>query len=178
MASDSPFCACERAGRYEATAGFSTSSLHWRKLVGVEFSGVRGTPLSRPSFLAQAMSAIPWAIASDMPKHAEPAHRISRVYDSPRPGIPEAATLGNAPPEHGGQITTGIATVPAVDMRAHLLPRSACAAGCIATLIVPGADGWLRWQRLLVPRLSVVLVVSMGGRRIRGCARRLARSSR
>jgi hypothetical protein len=53
---------------YAATAGFRTSSLHWRKLVGVEFSGVRGTALSRPWFLAQAMSVIPCAIASDMPK--------------------------------------------------------------------------------------------------------------
>ena len=53
---------------YEATAGFSTSSHHWRKLVGVEFSGVRWTALSRPSFFAQAMSVMPWAIASDMPK--------------------------------------------------------------------------------------------------------------
>ena len=52
----------------QSTAGFSTSWHHWRKLVGVEFSGVRRTPLSRPSFLAQAMSVIPCAIASDMPK--------------------------------------------------------------------------------------------------------------
>ena len=63
-----PFCDGEPMDAYAATAGFRTSSLHWRKLVGVEFSGVRGTPLSRPSFLAQAMSVIPWAIASDMPK--------------------------------------------------------------------------------------------------------------
>jgi hypothetical protein len=41
------------------TAGLSTSSLHSRKLVGVEFSGVRGTALSMPSFLAAAMSVMP-----------------------------------------------------------------------------------------------------------------------
>jgi hypothetical protein len=55
-------------GGYEATAGFRTCSHHWRKVVGVEFSGVRWTALSMPSFLAQAMSVIPWAMASDMPK--------------------------------------------------------------------------------------------------------------
>ena len=53
---------------YEMTAGLSASSHHCRKLVGVEFSGVRWTALSMPSFFAQAMSVIPWAIASDMPK--------------------------------------------------------------------------------------------------------------
>jgi hypothetical protein len=37
------------------------------KLVGVEFSGVRLTALSRPWFFAAAMSVMPWAIASDMP---------------------------------------------------------------------------------------------------------------
>ena len=41
------------------TAGFSTSSHHCRKLVGVEFSGVRWTPLSMPSFFAAAMSVMP-----------------------------------------------------------------------------------------------------------------------
>jgi hypothetical protein len=34
-------------------------------------------------------------------------------------------------------------------LAARQIDRSACAAGCIATVIVPGADGWLRWQRLL-----------------------------
>jgi hypothetical protein len=42
-----------------ATAGLSASSHHWRKLVGVEFCGVRWTPLSRPWFFAQAMSVYP-----------------------------------------------------------------------------------------------------------------------
>ena len=41
------------------TAGFSFVSHHWRKLVGVVFSGVRGSALSIPSFLARAMSVIP-----------------------------------------------------------------------------------------------------------------------
>jgi hypothetical protein len=36
-----PFCDGEPIGAYEVTAGFRTSSAHWRKLVGVEFSGVR-----------------------------------------------------------------------------------------------------------------------------------------
>ncbi len=54
-----PLCECGPFGAYEATAGLSTSSHHWRKLVGVEFSGVRWTPLSRPSFFAQAMSVYP-----------------------------------------------------------------------------------------------------------------------
>ena len=54
-----PLCECGPIGPYKATAGLSTSSHHWRKLVGVEFCGVRGTPLSRPSFLAQARSAYP-----------------------------------------------------------------------------------------------------------------------
>jgi hypothetical protein len=63
-----PFCEGGPMGGYEATAGFRTCSHHWRKLVGVEFSGVRWTALSMPSFLAQAMSVIPWAMASDMPK--------------------------------------------------------------------------------------------------------------
>jgi hypothetical protein len=54
-----PFCDGGPTGAYEATAGFRTCSHHWRKLVGVEFSGVRWTPLSRPSFFAQAMSVIP-----------------------------------------------------------------------------------------------------------------------
>jgi hypothetical protein len=63
--------------RYAATAGFSTSAHHCRKLVGVEFSGVRRTPLSRPSFFAQAMSVMPRAIASDMPKlRGQPEHRV------------------------------------------------------------------------------------------------------
>jgi hypothetical protein len=52
-------CVSEPIGAYEATAGLSTSSHHWRKLVGVEFCGVRWTALSRPSFFAQAMSAYP-----------------------------------------------------------------------------------------------------------------------
>jgi hypothetical protein len=54
-----PLCECGPIGAYEATAGLSTSSDHWRKLVGVEFCGVRWTPLSRPSFLAQARSVYP-----------------------------------------------------------------------------------------------------------------------
>ncbi len=54
-----PLCECGPIGAYEATVGLSTSSHHWRKLVGVEFSGVRWTPLSRPSFFAQAMSVYP-----------------------------------------------------------------------------------------------------------------------
>jgi len=49
----------DATGGYEATAGLSTSSDHWRKLVGVEFCGVRWTPLSRPWFLAQARSVYP-----------------------------------------------------------------------------------------------------------------------
>ena len=52
-------CECGPIGAYEATAGLSTSSHHWRKLVGVEFCGVRWTPLSRPWSFAQAMSAYP-----------------------------------------------------------------------------------------------------------------------
>jgi hypothetical protein len=48
-------------------AGFSTSSHHCRKLVGVVFSGVRGSAVSRPLFLAAAMSAMPCAMASDIP---------------------------------------------------------------------------------------------------------------
>ena len=40
-----------------STAGFRTSSHHWRKLVGVVLSGVRGSALSRPSFLAAYMAA-------------------------------------------------------------------------------------------------------------------------
>jgi erythrin-vacuolar iron transport family protein len=48
-----------RLGAYETTVGLSASSHHWRKLVGVEFCGVRWTPLSRPSFFAQAMSVYP-----------------------------------------------------------------------------------------------------------------------
>ena len=51
-----------------ATAGLSVSSHHWRKLVGVEFSGMRATALSIPWFFAQAMSVMPWAMASDIPK--------------------------------------------------------------------------------------------------------------
>jgi hypothetical protein len=51
--------AVQAIGAYEATAGLSTSSHHWRKLVGVEFCGVRWTPLSRPSFFAQARSVYP-----------------------------------------------------------------------------------------------------------------------
>jgi hypothetical protein len=52
-------CVVRAIGAYEATAGLSTSSHQWRKLVGVEFCGVRWTPLSRPWFFAQAMSAYP-----------------------------------------------------------------------------------------------------------------------
>jgi hypothetical protein len=36
-----PFCYGEPIGAYEKTADFRTSSAHWRKLVGVEFLGVR-----------------------------------------------------------------------------------------------------------------------------------------
>ena len=61
-----PVCTVPRIGAsrnrqsaYEATVGLSTSSHHWRKLVGVESSRVRWTPLSRPSFFAQAMSVYP-----------------------------------------------------------------------------------------------------------------------
>jgi hypothetical protein len=54
-----PLCECGPIGAYEATAGLSTCSHHWRKLVGVEFCGVRWTPLSRPSFFARAMSVYP-----------------------------------------------------------------------------------------------------------------------
>jgi SAM-dependent methyltransferase len=54
-----PLCECGPIGAYEATAGLSTCSHHWRKLVGVEFCGVRWTPLSRPSFFAQAISVYP-----------------------------------------------------------------------------------------------------------------------
>jgi hypothetical protein len=54
-----PLCECGPIGAYEATTGLSTSSHHWRKLVGVEFSRVRWTPLSRPSFFARAMSVYP-----------------------------------------------------------------------------------------------------------------------
>ena len=56
---DRALCECGPIGAYEATVGLSTSSHHWRKLVGVEFSGVRWTPLSRPSFFARAMSVYP-----------------------------------------------------------------------------------------------------------------------
>jgi hypothetical protein len=59
LACDLPLCDCGLVGAYEATAGLSTSSHHWRKLVGVEFSGVRWTPLSRPLFFARAMSVYP-----------------------------------------------------------------------------------------------------------------------
>src|SRR5690349_20166969 len=59
------------------TTGFSSSLHHWRKLVGVVFSGVRGSALSRPSFLAQAMSVMPSAIASDMPRSTKPALYVS-----------------------------------------------------------------------------------------------------
>ena len=52
-------CDCGPIGFYEATAGLSACSHHWRKLVGVEFCGVRWTPLSRPSFFARAMSVYP-----------------------------------------------------------------------------------------------------------------------
>ena len=50
-----------------STALFKTSSHHCRKLVGVVDCGVRGSALSRPSFLAIAISSMPCAIASDMP---------------------------------------------------------------------------------------------------------------
>src|SRR5260370_1818560 len=59
LACDLPLCECGPIGPYEAAAGLSTCSHHWRKLVGVEFSAVRWTPLSRPSFFAQAMSVYP-----------------------------------------------------------------------------------------------------------------------
>lgn len=41
------------------TAGLSTSSHHWRKLVGVADCGVRGSALSKPWFLAINMSTVP-----------------------------------------------------------------------------------------------------------------------
>src|SRR5262245_4628598 len=41
------------------TAGFNTSSHHCRKPVGVVFSGVRRSALSRPRFLADIMSVMP-----------------------------------------------------------------------------------------------------------------------
>ena len=59
LACELPLCGCGPIGPYEAAAGLSTCSHHWRKLVGVEFCGVRWTPLSRPSFFAQAMSVYP-----------------------------------------------------------------------------------------------------------------------
>ena len=40
-------------------------------------SGVRGSALSSPSFLAQAMSVMPCAIASDMPRSTKPALYVS-----------------------------------------------------------------------------------------------------
>lgn len=46
-------------------AGLSVSSTHWRNVVGVVFSGVRTTALSRPLSFATAMSTIPSAIASE-----------------------------------------------------------------------------------------------------------------
>src|SRR5215210_3551787 len=49
------------------TTGFSTSSHHWRKLVGLVDCGVRGLALSRPLSFATAMSSIPCAIALDIP---------------------------------------------------------------------------------------------------------------
>src|SRR5580704_15301523 len=64
---------CRRQIDQPSTAGFSTSSHHCRKLVGVVFSAVRGSALSRPSFLAHAMSVMPCDIASDMPRSTKPA---------------------------------------------------------------------------------------------------------
>lgn len=55
-------------GPQASTAGFSTSMHHCRNVVGVLDSGVRVTPLSRPSSLASAMSSMPWAIGSEKPK--------------------------------------------------------------------------------------------------------------
>ena len=58
---------------YPSIAGFNTSTAHWRKLVGVLDCGVRSSALSRPSFFAAAMSVMPCAIASDMPRSINPA---------------------------------------------------------------------------------------------------------
>lgn len=48
-------------------AGLSVSSHHCRKPVGVEFSGILDTAKSRPLSFAQAMSAMPCAMASEKP---------------------------------------------------------------------------------------------------------------
>jgi hypothetical protein len=62
------FCRMSCKSFYQLrTAAFSTSSHHCRKLVGVVFSGVRGSALSKPSFLATIMSSVPCAIAADIP---------------------------------------------------------------------------------------------------------------
>ena len=59
-----------RTAGSKRTAGFNTSSHHWRKLVGVVDCGVRGSALSRPAFLAAAMSTMPCVIALDIPRSA------------------------------------------------------------------------------------------------------------
>lgn len=56
-----------------STAGLSRSSHQRRKLVGVVLAGVRRTALSSPWFLANAISVMPCAIASDMPRWTNPA---------------------------------------------------------------------------------------------------------
>jgi hypothetical protein len=74
----------------------STSSLHRRKLVGVEFSIVRSTALSRPSFFAQAMSVMPCAIASDMPKETNLSLYASNVVCWKRTCLPSTSEMISA----------------------------------------------------------------------------------
>src|SRR4029077_19992118 len=54
------------AGAPEVSRGSSTSAHHSRKLVGVVFSGVRGSAVSIPWSQPTHMSTFAWAIASDM----------------------------------------------------------------------------------------------------------------
>src|SRR5258708_39856693 len=57
-----------RRGAHTSTAGRSTSSHHWRKLVGVVDSGAPCSADRLPRPHATHISPSPWALASELPR--------------------------------------------------------------------------------------------------------------
>jgi hypothetical protein len=107
-----------RAGAHATTAGLRTCSHHWRKLVGVVDSGVRGSAVSSPCPYAHHMSALAWAIASDMPREHPLPERLDRNLVEPdglpkrvRPDLRHVVAGEIFGSEYGGVADTGPAVV-------------------------------------------------------------------
>ena len=64
-----------------------------RKLVGVVFTGVRGSALSSPSFLARIMSVMPCANGLEAPRSMKPALNASKETCWKRTGFPSTSAM-------------------------------------------------------------------------------------